>query len=143
MSSIKEHKSRIKEHLEVLQGAVNIGIEKRPVTVGFHTSSCAMEILEMYLHLVNLVSTGKKVNHIWFKRPQEGQKIEPLVERKLPVSFEDKERVYELIYTIEDSRNDLVYSKPHKGEVETVFAAFQKLKAIMEKKIGERGESLE
>ncbi len=143
MSSIAEHKRRIKEHTEELQEAVNIGVEKRPVTVGFHASACAMEILEMYLHLANLISTGKKVNHIWFRRPQEKQKIEPLIERKLPVSFPDKEKVYSLIYTVEDSRDNLVYGKPAKGEVETVFIAFQKLKAVMEKKIAERGESLE
>lgn len=143
MSSIAEHKSRIEEHLEELQEAVNIGIEKRPVTIGFHTSSCAMEMLEMYLHLSNLISVGKKVNHVWFSRPQKGQKIEPLIERKLPVSFDGKEKIYELIYTIEDSRDNLIYSKPQKGEVESVFEAFQKLKTILEKKIEERGELLE
>jgi len=143
MSSIADHKRRIKEHLEELQESVNIGVEKRPISIGFHTSACAAEILEMYLHLSNLISTGKKVNHIWFKRPHEKQKIEPLIERKLPVSFSDKEKVYALIYAIEDSRDDLVYGKPRKGEVEAVLMAFQKLKAIMEKKMGERGESLE
>lgn len=143
MSSIKEHKQRIKEHLEELQDSVNIGLETRPVTVGFHASACAAEMLEMYLHLLNLISTGKKVNHTWFKKPQEGQKIEPLIERKLPVSFQDKEKIYALIYSIEESRDNLVYGKPKKDEVKAVFTAFQKLKALMEKKIGERGESLE
>ena len=90
MSSIPDHKKRIKEHLDGIQEAVNIGIDKRPVTIGFHTSACVMEMLEMYLHLANLISTGKKVNHLWFRRPQERQKIEPLIDRKLPVSFPDK-----------------------------------------------------
>lgn len=143
MSSIAEHKQRIKEHLEELQESVNIGVEKRPVTIGFHTSACAVEMLEMYLHLANMISTGKKVNHIWFKRPQERQKIEPLIERKLPVSFPDKEKIYTFIYTIEDSRDNLIYGKPRKGEAEAIFMTFQKLKAIMEKKIEEKGESLE
>ena len=143
MSSIAEHKKRIKEHLEELQEAVNIGLEKRPVTVGFHTSACAAEMLEMYLHLANLISTGKKVNHVWFKRPKEGQKIEPLIERKLPVSFHNKEKIYDLIYAIEDSRDNLVYGKPRKREVEDIFRTFQKLRSIIEKKIEERGESFE
>ena len=143
MSSVAEHKKRIREHLEELQEAVNIGVEKRPVTVGFHASACAAEMLEMYLHLASLISTGKKVNHTWFRRPQEGQKIEPLIERKLPVSFPDKEKVYALIYAIEDSMDNLVYGKPGRGEAESVFAAFQRLKTVMEKKIGERGGSLE
>lgn len=143
MSSVAEHKRRIKEHLEELQEAINIGAEKRPVTVGFHTSACAAEMLEMYLHLANLISTGKKVNHVWFKRPKEEQKIEPFVERKLPVSFPEKEKVYGYIYTIEEARENLIYGKPAKGEAETVLAIFQKLRSIMEKKISEKGESLE
>ncbi|MFH0949525.1 MAG: hypothetical protein V1802_03485 [Candidatus Aenigmatarchaeota archaeon] len=143
MSSVADHKKRIKEHLEEMQEAVNIGIESRPVTVGFHTSACAMEMLEMYFHMANLISTGKKVNHIWFKRPQERQKIEPMVERKLPVSFPDKEKVYGLVYVIEDSRDNLIYGKPKKSEIESVFMSFQKLKTIIEKKISEKGESFE
>ncbi len=86
MSSIIEHKKRIREHLEELQDSVNIGLEKRPVSVGFHASACAAEMLEMMLHLLNLISTGK---------------------------------------------------------VEQVFTAFQKLRTIMEKKINEKGESLD
>ncbi|MBI2583926.1 MAG: hypothetical protein HYW25_04630 [Candidatus Aenigmarchaeota archaeon] len=143
MSSIADHKRRIKEHLEELQDALNVGLEKRPASVGFHASACACEILEMYMHLANLISTGKKVNHIWFKRPKEEQKIEPLIERKMPVSFPGKEDVYELIYTIEDHRDNLIYGKPAKGEVEIVFRAFQRLKAILESKIAERGDSIE
>ena len=143
MSSVLEHKRRIKEHLEELQDAVSIGAEKRPSTIGFHASACAAEMLEMYLHLANLISTGKKVNHTWFRRPMEGQKIEPLVERKLPVAFPNKEKVYSLIYSIEDSRDNLVYGKPSKGEVESVLGAFQKLKTIIENMLSEKGEALE
>lgn len=143
MSSIEAHKKRIKEHFEELQEAVNTGIDKRPVTVGFHSSACAVEMLEMYLHLSNLISTGKKINHIWFKKPKEEQKIEPLIERKLPVAFSEKEKVYGLIYTIEESRDNLIYGKPRKGEIETIFTTFQELKEIMERKINEKGESFE
>ena len=143
MSQINDHKKRIQEHLDELQEAVNIGIEKKPVTVGFHASACAIELLEMYLHLTKLISTGKKINHTWFKRPKPGQRIEPLVERKLPVSFPEKEKLYEFIYAIEDSRDNLIYGRPRKGEVEAVFEAFQNLRKLLEKKIEERGESIE
>lgn len=142
MSSIGEHKRRIREHVEELQDAITIGVEKRPATVGFHASACAAEMLEMYLHLANLISTGKKVNHAWFKRPLEKQKIEPLIERKLPVSFPHKENIYALMYAIEDSRDNLIYGKPAKGEAEAVLEAFQKLKTAIEERMHEKGESL-
>jgi hypothetical protein len=143
MSSISEHKRRIQEHLEEMQDAINIGLEKRPATIGFHASACAMEMLEMYLHLSNLISTGKKINHNWFKRPHEKQKIDPLIERKLPVSFPDKDTIYDLIYSIEDARDSLMYGKPAKGETEAVVEAFQKFRVLMEKKMNEKGENFE
>lgn|SRR3989338_5378865 len=143
MSSISEHKRRIKEHLEEMQDAIIIGAEKRPATIGFHASACTVEMLEMYLHLSNLISTGKKVNHLWFKKPQRGQKIEPLIERKLTVSLPDKEKIYGLMYSIEESRDDLIYGKPRKGEVESVLESFRNFRNIMEKKIIEKGETFE
>lgn len=143
MSSVVEHKKRIKEHLDVIQESVNTGIDKRPVSIGFHTSACAIEMLEMYLHLSNIISAGKKVNHSWFKRPHEGQKIEPLIERKLPASFDNKENIYSLLYSMEESRDNLIYGKPKKGEIEYALMSFQKFRSIMAEKISEKGESFE
>ncbi len=143
MSSVAEHKRRIREHVEELRDAITIGVEKRPATIGFHASACAMEMLEMYLHAANLISTGKKVNHLWFRRPHESQKIEPLIERKLAVSFQGKEKIYDCIYAIEERRDNLIYGKPSKGEAEKIIAVFEELKTLMEKKLRERGESLE
>lgn len=143
MSSIGEHKKRIREHLDELQDAITIGLEKRPATIGFHTSSCAAELLELYLHLANLISSGKTVNHAWFKRPRESQKIEPLIERKLPANFPDKEKIYGLMYAIEENRDILVYGKSTKAQIEATLAAFQRLWEELEKKIKERGETIE
>ena len=142
MSSITDHKKHIREHLDEIQEAINTGRDERPITIGFHTIICATEMLEMYLHLRELISIGKKINHSWFKRPIEGQKIEPLIERKLPVSFPGKEDVYELIYKLEERRNVLIYGKAKKGDLETVLVSFQKLKSIMEEKIKEMGETI-
>ncbi len=143
MGSLAEHKRRIKEHMDELQDAVNIGIEKRPITIGFHTSACAAELLEMYLHIANLISSGKLINHSWFKRPKEGQKIEPLIERKLPVNFVRKESIYDLIYSIEENRDNLIYGKCTKAQIEATYSIFQKLKDILQKMIEERGEKIE
>lgn len=143
MSGISEHKKKIREHLDELQDAINIGIEKRPSTIGFHTVACAMEFLELYLHLAQLISSGKMIKHSWFQRPKEGQKIIPLIERKLPVNFLGKENVYELLYILEDNRDTLIYGKSSKAQIELVVKTFMKLKSLMEKKIEEAGEGLE
>ena len=78
MASQKIHQERIKEHFQVLREATAIGIEQRVATIGLHTSACAIDLLEMYLHKAGKIPIGMQVKHDWFKRPHPGQKILPL-----------------------------------------------------------------
>lgn len=142
MSSIPEHKKRINEHLEEINDAIDYGLEKRPITIGFHSSACAIEFLEWYLHKKNLISSGKTLKHNWFERPKPEQKILPLIERKLPVHFPKKEEVYDLMYNIESLRDNLIYGKSTKEQVGFILTNFQKLKEIMLKELKELGDDL-
>lgn len=143
MTSIKLHLLHIKEHLEELRDAIDYGITKRPATIGFHTSACAIEMLELYLHKLGLIPIGKVIKHDWFKRPLPGQKVKPLIDRKLPVDFPDKEKIYELIYTIEEGRNKLIYGNATKDTIEMVLKAFNQLKEILSEKLREVGVEIE
>ena len=143
MTSIAIHKKKIMEHMEELQDAINIGIASRPATIGFHTTACAIDMLEVYLHKKELIDIGKNVKHDWFKRPRKEQKIIPLIERKLPVNFDDKERIYELMYTLEENRNILIYGKATTQQIDMVLNIFQKLKTILIDKLEEEGETIE
>lgn len=143
MGSIQEHKRRIAEHLEELEDAIDKGIEKKPVTIGFHASACALELLELYLHKKDLISAGKMIKHNWFERPKQEQKIAALIERKLPAVFPDKEMIYELIYNIEENRNTLIYGKATKPQIELVLKNFNELKQLMIQKLSELGEKIE
>jgi hypothetical protein len=130
MTTLEEHKKRILEHLEEIDDAINQGIEKKPVTLGFHCSACAIELLEFYLHKANKIPIGKILKHDWFKKPTPEQKKEALIDRKLPVTFERKEEIYNIIYEIEEKRNSLVYGSPTKEKIKEVLENFQKLKEI-------------
>ncbi len=143
MTSIPIHKDQIKEHLQEIQDAIAIGIEKRPATLALHTSACAISLLEAYLHTSGKISTGTIVKHEWFKRPNPGQKIMPLAERKLGVSFSDKEEILQLMYTLEEHRNKLIYGKPSKTALEAILKAFEKLHTIIQEKMRELGEEIE
>ncbi|HIG97274.1 MAG TPA: hypothetical protein HA230_02930 [Candidatus Aenigmarchaeota archaeon] len=140
MSAIRDHKKRINESMEAIEGAIAVGIEKRPVTIGFHASACAIEMLETYLHKEGKIPIGKMLKHDWFKRPLPEQKVEPLIERKLKVDFPSKEKVYDLIYTIEGNRTNLVYGRPTKTQIESVVNSFNKLKNILMERIGDLDE---
>jgi len=130
MTSIDEHKKKIKEHLEEIEDAIEEGIENKPVTIGFHCSACAIQFLELYLHVINKISIGKIIKHDWFKRPTQEQKKEPLIERKLSLNFPEKQEIYNLIYDLEDERNILMYGKPIKKQTIKVLNNFLKLKKI-------------
>ena len=133
MTSIEEHKRKIKEHLGEINDAIDQGMENKPITIGFHCSACVLELLELYLHVNNKLPIEKIIKHDWFKRPKQEQKKSPLVERHLPVQFKEKEELYELIYDIEDERNSLLYGKPQEKQIKTVLKKFQEFKEkIME-----------
>lgn len=130
MTSIEEHKKKIKEHFEEIEDAIEEGIEKKPITIGFHCSACSIQFLEFYLHVTNKISIGKVVKHDWFKRPKLAQKKEPLIERKLQAEFPKKQEIYNLIYDLEDERNTLMYGKPVEEQIKKVLETFSKLKEI-------------
>ncbi|MBS3137201.1 hypothetical protein J4232_02090 [Candidatus Woesearchaeota archaeon] len=143
MGSIQEHKIRIKEHLEQINDAIDKGIEQRPVTIGFHCSSCSVELLQLYLHKINAISTGKIVKHNWFERPQKGQKIAPMIERKLTVYFADKEIIYGYLYLLEENRDNLIYGRSTKAQIELVLKNFLDVKELLSQKLKELGETIE
>jgi len=130
MTSVEEHRKKIQEHLKEIDDAIEQGIEKSPITIGFNCSACAIQFLELYLHIKNKISIGKVVKHDWFKRPNMGQKIEPLIERKLGAEFSEKQKIYDLIYSLEEKRNILVYGKSDEKQIKEVLEIFNKLKEI-------------
>jgi hypothetical protein len=138
MTSAEEHIKKIKEHLEEIDDAIEEGANNKPVTIGFNCSACAMQLLELYLHVVHKISIGKIIKHEWFKRPTAEQKKEPLIERKLQTEFPRKEEIYDLIYSLEEERNILVYGKPSEQQTKKVLELFVKLKEIFIKLLAEQ-----
>lgn len=130
MTTIDEHKKKIYEHLREIDDAIEFGIEKSPITIGFHCSACSIQFLEVYLHITNKISIGKIIKHDWFKRPKPEPKIIPLIERKLPIEFQHKKEIYDLIYNLEDERNILVYGKADEEQIKKVLEIFRRLKEI-------------
>ncbi|MBU2576710.1 MAG: hypothetical protein KKF50_03230 [Nanoarchaeota archaeon] len=132
MTSIEEHKKKIKEHLEEIDDAIEEGIEKKPITIGFHCSACVLQFLELYLQVTDKIPIGKIIKHDWFKKPHLDQKKEPLIERKLSVVFPKKDEIYSLIYDLEGERNSLVYGKPIEKQIKNVLDNFLKIKEIFQ-----------
>lgn len=143
MAAQQIHKARIQEHLQVIKDAIAVGIESRPATIGFHSSACAIDIVELYLHKTGKIPVGMQVKHDWFKRPLPGQKIMPLAERHLKADFPQKKNIVELLYTLEEKRKKLIYGHSTIAEIKQTQESFEKLKQILIPLLQEVGESLE
>lgn len=139
MASISVHQEHIQEHIQELEDAIAIGLEKRPATIGLHTSACSIELLELYLHVLNKITSGGMLKHEWFKSPQPDQKIAHLAERKISAQFPAKEELFLLMYGIEEERNKLIYGKPRLSSIESAWQSFQKLYTIIKEKLKEQG----
>lgn len=143
MTSIESHRRKIREHLNEIKDAIDEGIENKPITLGFHCSSCAVEMLELFLHLENKIPFGKVIKHNWFKKPKAEQKKGALADRKVGANFPDKDEIYSLMYEVEALRDNLVYGTPDSHKIEQILIPFLKLKKILQEKIKERGLDLE
>ena len=143
MTAQSIHRMKIQEHTQVLRDALAIGIEQRPATIGFHTSACAIDLLELYLHKTGKIPIGMQVKHDWFKRPKLEQKILPLAQRHIPFEFVHKTEIFELLYTIEEKRNTLIYGHSTLSEIKHIVETFRKLKDILLTLLSETGENFE
>ena len=142
MAAISVHKEHIEEHLQELEDAIAIGTEKRPATIGLHTSACSIELLEVYLHVLGKLTSGGILKHEWFKSPKQDQKVLPLAERRITATFPDKEKLLSLMYVIEEERNKLIYGKPRQSSIDAVLKAFQELHHIVRERLSELGEEI-
>lgn len=143
MASIQIHKEHIQEHLQEMTDALAIGLEKRPATIGLHASACSIELLELYLHVFGKISVGTMIKHEWFKAPKPDQKIAPIAERKIQAEFPAKSELFELMYSIEENRNKLIYGKPNISAIESVYNSFKRLHQIISEKLKEKGVEIE
>ncbi|MBS3138716.1 hypothetical protein J4207_03350 [Candidatus Woesearchaeota archaeon] len=143
MAAISVHLAKIREHLQEIKDAIAIGIESRPATIGFHTTSCAIDLLEMYLHKTGKIQTGAQIKHEWFKRPKQWQKIMPLAERHLQVIFPNKNEIFELLYSLEENRNKLIYGSSTKNQIQHICITFEQYKKLVGEMLAEEGEQIE
>ena len=143
MTAQNIHLNKIKEHMQALKESIVAGIENRPASIGFHTSACAIDILELYLHKIGKIQIGAQIKHEWFKRPKAGQKVMPLAERKLRVDFQNKKEILEFMYTFEENRNKLIYGNSTKSEIKLMIDTFDKYKQLMAEMLSKQGVEIE
>jgi|SRR3989344_4571961 len=124
---IEDHARNIKESLEVINESIQKGIQERQRNIAFNTSTASTEMLEVFLHKLNLINPGALLKHEWFNSTRNA-------EERLNFDFPHKSEIIKLLNEIESKRNFLCYGKPQPVEtLESVINAFNKLKEIFKK----------
>lgn len=124
---IEDHLRNINESLRIIQYAVIDGIDNNQRNIGFNCSVASVEMLEVYLHKKELINPGGIIKHDWFASIRKANE-------KIPYSFENKDKIINLLIKIEEKRNTLCYGKPQPvSEIEHVLNLFYEVKSIFEK----------
>lgn len=102
---LKENHIRIiNEGFSAIKWAIEQGIEEKQTTIGFNASLVAVNLLELYLHEKNLIKVDNLLKHEWFKSKNK-------IKEKLDIEFDNKDKILNLMYEIEEKRNILCYGK--------------------------------
>jgi|SRR3989344_8321974 len=136
MTSTDRHQSLLRQSLDLLDLAISKGMLDNSRAIAFAASSGAVDLLSILLHNLGKLSSGKVIEHQWFKRPKPEQKKAPIYEKKLDFNFPHKKEIFSLMCTIEEHRSSLAYGNPTESDVMRVTEAFRKLREIIEKELG-------
>ncbi len=125
---IEDHLRNINESLRVIEYAVMNGIENNQRNIGFNCSVVSVEMLEVFLHMKEIINPGGIIKHDWFVSSKKANE-------KIPYPFENRDKIIDLLLKIEEKRNILCYGKPQPvSEIEHVLNLFYEIKSLFEEK---------
>lgn len=94
------------------------GLVSHQRRLAFLISLGAVNLLELYLHKINVIKEGSKINHLWFKFKKE--KIFEQLQKQItsPIkSISNIDKIVDLLIKIEEKRDDLAYGAPSKENI--------------------------
>ena len=122
--NIEKHLERLKESLQLIDESITRGVSQRQRTIGFNVSAASADMFEIFLHQEKLVDPGFIVKHEWFKSKH--KKLE-----KFPFDFNGKEKILQLMTSVEEARDPLCYGTPKSEQhIQKVIEQFNQLKKL-------------
>lgn len=119
--NIDDHLKAFNEHREaIFDWAIEVkGLENSQRIVGLHASRGIVELLSVFLHEKNKITSGAQLNHRWFKSKR--------ASKKLP-EFPQKEKVTNKLVELELLCEDLAYGKQKPiAEIKKAIEIFKEL----------------
>lgn len=111
----ERHQEILMEVLEEIEVALKDkrGLLAHQRRLAFSLSLGMSNLTELYLHKLNLIKEGSKINHMWFKSKKE--KIYENLQKQVtaPVnSIPNISKIVEIAQKIEEKRDDIAYGAP-------------------------------
>lgn len=132
----ERNKNIIEETLDEIESSLKDpkGIVSHQSRLAFSLSAGAVAFLENYLEKMNILKSGAKINHLWFKKNKENVKKILLNQITSPVENIPKiNDVLDYIFEIEKERNELAYGKRVSEEyLKEKINIFLKLRRLIE-----------
>lgn len=130
-----KHQEILKEVLDEIELALKDkrGLVSHQRRLAFLISLGAVNLLELYLHKINVIKEGSKINHLWFKFKKE--KIFEQLQKQItsPIkSISNIDKIVDLLIKIEEKRDDLAYGAPSKENIlqEKINLYFELIKLL-------------
>ena len=130
----EKNKNIIEETLDEIEASLkdSKGIISHQSRLAFSLSAGAVALLENYLEKLNILKSGAKINHLWFKKKKEN--VKNILLNQITSSTESIpkiEKILDYIFEIEKERNELAYGKrvseEHLREKINIFLELKRL----------------
>ena len=117
---IEKHQEVLKEVLDEIETALKDkrGLLAHQRRLAFSLSLGMSNIIELYLHKLNLIKEGSKINHLWFRSKKE--KVFENLQKQVTVpanSIPNINKIIEIANKIEEKRDDIAYGAPTTEEI--------------------------
>lgn len=111
---LEKNNEIIKEVLDEIEASLKDprGITSHQRRLAFSLSLGVVSLIEAYLDRINVLKSGAKINHLWFKKKREN--IKELISRQITCPIENLKNfndILDLAYELEKERNELAYGK--------------------------------
>jgi len=133
----EKHKQKLREVMDEIQTALEDmrGLAIHQSRLADMISLGATNLIELYLHNLQLMKAGGRLEHQWFRSKQE--KVLARIEQQIVSSAENIPKIKEILALasgLEQNRNDLVYGSPVGDEaiLKNKIRTFLELKKLIE-----------
>lgn len=138
---LEKHVEIVKEVLDDIQVALDDprGLVSHQRRIAMMVPLGITEILEIYLHKLNIIKPGSRIKHEWLKRKEARTRIEKQCIKKLD-NINDIDTIITIAKEVELDRNDMAYGAPIGDEaiLKSNIERFFKILGIVEKEIGDK-----